>query len=342
MRGGSDERRRRSSSSAAAPTGSARASSSTTAAATPPSRCARKATRRSWSTATRKRCRPTTTPSIRLYFEPLTFEDVLDIVDDESRPGTCVIVQFGGQTPLKLALALQAPACRSSARRPTRSTWPRTASGSPRCCSTWTSRSRRAARRRARARSARVAAKIGYPVLVRPSYVLGGRAMAIVYDEDALDRYMTHAVRCVARAPDPDRPVPRGRLRGRRRRRVRRPGPSSSAASWSTSRRPASTPATARASCRRTSDRRAAPETIRDYTRRIARALKVVGLMNVQYADQGRRGLRARGEPARVAHRAVRVEGDRRAARQDRRARDGRRDARRARPDGTSRSPACS
>ena len=63
-----------------------------------------------------------------------------------------------------------------------------------------------------------------------------------------------------------------------------RPAPSSSAASWSTSRRPASTPATAPASCRRSWSPSGTSATIRDYTRRIARALKVVGLMNVQYA----------------------------------------------------------
>ena len=63
-----------------------------------------------------------------------------------------------------------------------------------------------------------------------------------------------------------------------------RPAPSSSAASWSTSRRPASTRATAPAWCRRSSARSGTSTTIRDYTRRIARALKVVGLMNVQYA----------------------------------------------------------
>ena len=65
-------------------------------------------------------------------------------------------------------------------------------------------------------------------------------------------------------------------------------------------------------------------ETIRDYTRRIARALNVVGLMNTQFAIKDDVGLRARGEPARVAHGAVPVEGDRRAAREGRGARHGR------------------
>ena len=66
--------------------------------------------------------------SDRLYFEPLTLEDVLEIVELEKPKG--VIVQFGGQTPLKLAQALEATACRSSALRPNPSTWPRIASDS--------------------------------------------------------------------------------------------------------------------------------------------------------------------------------------------------------------------
>jgi carbamoylphosphate synthase large subunit len=70
--------------------------------------------------------------SDRLYFEPLTFEDVLEILRTEQENGTLhgVIVQFGGQTPLKLANALKTPASRSSAPRPTPSTSPKTASGS--------------------------------------------------------------------------------------------------------------------------------------------------------------------------------------------------------------------
>ena len=64
----------------------------------------------------------------RLYFEPLTFEDVMTVIDERDGGGeVACLVQFGGQTPLKLALALQAPASRSSAPRPTRSTWRRIA-----------------------------------------------------------------------------------------------------------------------------------------------------------------------------------------------------------------------
>ena len=75
--------------------------------------------------------------SDRLYFEPLTAEDVLEIIRVEQSKGTLqgVIVQFGGQTPLKLASALEEAGVRSSAPRPTPSTWPRTASASRRCSS---------------------------------------------------------------------------------------------------------------------------------------------------------------------------------------------------------------
>ena len=115
-----------------------------------------------------------------------------------------------------------ARACRSSARRPTRSTAPRTASASRRCSSSSGSSGRPPGSRAASTEAVSVAARIGYPVLVRPSYVLGGRAMEIVHDEASLREYMTRAVEGVARPPGPRRPLPRRRDRGRRRRDLRR------------------------------------------------------------------------------------------------------------------------
>jgi carbamoyl-phosphate synthase large subunit len=131
--------------------------------------------------------------SDRLYFEPLTFEDVMNIVERERPRG--VIVQFGGQTPLKLTVPL-------------------TGAGVPILGTPSDAIDRAEDRQRfadllrtlslqqapgATARSADeaagIAAAIGYPVLVRPSYVLGGRAMQIVYDEPDLRAYMTEAVR---------------------------------------------------------------------------------------------------------------------------------------------------
>jgi carbamoyl-phosphate synthase large subunit len=138
--------------------------------------------------------------SDRLYFEPLTFEDVMNIVDVEKPEG--VIVQFGGQTPLNLAMRLHE-------------------AGVPIIGTSANSIDLAEDRKRFGAllrelgipqpengmattgdEAKRVAEQIGYPILVRPSYVLGGRAMAIVYDEESLDEYVSNAVGFT-----PDRPV---------------------------------------------------------------------------------------------------------------------------------------
>ena len=135
--------------------------------------------------------------SDRLYFEPLTFEDVLAIVARRGAAG--VIVQFGGQTPLKLAGAREGR--RADHRHPPDAIdRPRTASGS--------GSARRSQARQppngtafARGRGGGRPERIGYPVLLRPSYVLGGRAMEIVNDEAGLRDYMHRAVM------SPDHPV---------------------------------------------------------------------------------------------------------------------------------------
>jgi carbamoyl-phosphate synthase large subunit len=130
--------------------------------------------------------------SDRLYFEPLTFEDVMNIVDVEKPTG--VIVQFGGQTPLNLATRLHdagvpiigtSPDSIDLAEDRKRFGALLTGLGIPQP-ENGTATSVEAARK--------IAEGIGYPVLVRPSYVLGGRAMAIVYDENSLDEYMRTAV----------------------------------------------------------------------------------------------------------------------------------------------------
>jgi len=130
--------------------------------------------------------------SDRLYFEPLTFEDVLAIVDTEKPEG--VIVQFGGQTPLKLAVALE------KAGVPIIGT-------SPDAIDRAEDRERFQALlnklklkqpengiARAFDEAEPIAERIGYPVVVRPSYVLGGRAMEIVHDAERLRDYMKYAV----------------------------------------------------------------------------------------------------------------------------------------------------
>ena len=147
--------------------------------------------------------------SDRLYFEPLTLEDVLNVIEAERPNG--VIVQFGGQTPLKLALPLL--------------NWLSTPQG----LSTGTQilgtspvsidlaedreqfeailrkleiRQPRNGLARSEVEARAIAGNVGYPVVVRPSYVLGGRAMEVVYDEAELNRYMKEAVQV-----EPDHPV---------------------------------------------------------------------------------------------------------------------------------------
>ena len=222
----------------------------------------------------------------RLYFEPLTFEDVMAVVERERQGNVDVscIVQFGGQTPLKLALALQEAGVTilgttpdsidlaEDRRRFAQLLWdlgiPQPSSGT--------------AINRAEARE--IATKVGFPVVVRPSYVLGGRAMAIVYDVATLDRYMQSAVDV-----SHDRPILIDRflehakevdvdciadesgsvIIGGIMEHIEEAGIHSGDSSCVV-------PPVGM------TDRQLA--TIRDYTRRIARALKVVGLMNVQYA----------------------------------------------------------
>ncbi|WP_422060364.1 carbamoyl-phosphate synthase large subunit [Sphingopyxis sp.] len=141
--------------------------------------------------------------SDRLYFEPLTAEDVLEILHVEQQNGTLVgvIVQFGGQTPLKLAQAL------SDAGIPILGT-------SPDAIDLAEDRERFAALvnklglkqpdngiARSREEAVAVAARIGYPVLTRPSYVLGGRAMEIVDDQAQLENYIETAVQVSGDSP---------------------------------------------------------------------------------------------------------------------------------------------
>jgi len=120
---------------------------------------------------------------------------VLAVYNHEAQSGAKIgmIVQFGGQTPLNLASACVQPECPSSAPRPNPSILPKTASVSASCLKSSKFPSPRRHSHQ-RGRGSRVGERIGYPVLVRPSYVLGGRAMVICYDGDAVAQYMTQAV----------------------------------------------------------------------------------------------------------------------------------------------------
>jgi carbamoyl-phosphate synthase large subunit len=221
--------------------------------------------------------------SDRLYFEPLTLEEVLNICDTEKPDG--VIVQFGGQTPLTLALPLKAAGVPIIGTDPEnidlaedrklfgalldRLGIPAPPNGSATSVE----------------EACAVARSIGYPVLVRPSYVLGGRAMVIAYDEETVRRYMREAV-----VFSQERPVLIDRflenateidvdalsdgtdvLVAGIMEHIEEAGVHSGDSSCVL---PAYSVGAGRL------------ETIREYTERLARALNVIGLMNVQYAIQ--------------------------------------------------------
>jgi carbamoyl-phosphate synthase large subunit len=222
----------------------------------------------------------------RLYFEPLTFEDVSAIISREQETGGDVscVVQYGGQTPLKLSLALQDAGYRIIGTSPdsidlaedrerfAKLLWDLGIPQAPSGTATTVEEAREAA------------AAIGFPLVVRPSYVLGGRAMAIVYDVAALDRYMTNAV-----AASPGHPILIDKFLedaveldvdavadatgavviGGIMEHIEEAGIHSGDSSCVVP--------PFKVSARHV-------ELIRDYTRRIARELKVVGLMNAQFA----------------------------------------------------------
>ena len=130
--------------------------------------------------------------SDRLYFEPLTFEDVLEIVEKEKPEG--VIVQFGGQTPLKLAVPLFNAGVKILGTSPDSIDMAENRERFASLLSKLGLLQPKNGNARSFAEAKVIAASIAYPVLIRPSYVLGGRAMRVVFDEDELEEYMTHAV----------------------------------------------------------------------------------------------------------------------------------------------------
>ncbi|MGL6338847.1 MAG: carbamoyl-phosphate synthase large subunit, partial [Waterburya sp.] len=241
--------------------------------------------------------------SDRLYFEPLTKEDVLNIIEAENPTG--IIIQFGGQTPLKLAVPLQTYLEDKETRRQgdaetDKSPIPKIWGTSPDSIDAAEDRERfeQILREldikqppnglaRSYEESLKIANRISYPVVVRPSYVLGGRAMEIVYSDADLQHYMTYAVEV-----EPDHPILIDKFLenaievdvdalcdhsgkvviGGIMEHIEQAGIHSgdSACSLPYNSLPES-----------------AIATIRDWTEKLARALKVVGLMNIQYAVQG-------------------------------------------------------
>jgi carbamoyl-phosphate synthase large subunit len=131
--------------------------------------------------------------SDRLYFEPLTLEDVLEIVDKEKPLG--VIVQYGGQTPLKLALDLEANGVPIIGTSPDMIDAAEDRERFQKLLHELGLRQPPNATARAEPEALEKAAALGYPLVVRPSYVLGGRAMEIVHEQRDLERYMREAVK---------------------------------------------------------------------------------------------------------------------------------------------------
>ena len=131
--------------------------------------------------------------SDRLYFEPLTLEDVLEIVDKEKPTG--VIVQYGGQTPLKLALGLEAEGVPIIGTSPDMIDAAEDRERFSALLRELNLKQPPNATARTEAEALEKASSLGYPLVVRPSYVLGGRAMEIVHEQRDLERYMREAVK---------------------------------------------------------------------------------------------------------------------------------------------------
>src|SRR6267154_2068074 len=221
--------------------------------------------------------------SDRLYFEPLTLEDVLSVVDREKPQG--VIVQFGGQTPLNLALELKRNGVPIIGTAPESIDLAEDRRRFGRLLEELKIPQPRNGTALVPEEAARLAAEIGLPVLVRPSYVLGGRAMVIAYDANTVQEYVAQAALMGSAKPvlidqfleeatevdvdalaDGTDVVIGGIMEH-----IEEAGVHSGDSSCVLP--PVSlSPAVL--------------ETIRDYTKRLALALKVVGLMNVQYAIQ--------------------------------------------------------
>lgn len=137
--------------------------------------------------------------SDRLYFEPLTLEDVLNVIDKEKPYG--VIVQLGGQTPLNISKGLEAAGVKILGTSPDKIDIAEDRDRFKKLLHKLKLKQPNNGTATSLKEAQKIASKIGYPVVVRPSYVLGGRAMEIVYDEPSLERYMREAVRASSEHP---------------------------------------------------------------------------------------------------------------------------------------------
>ena len=137
--------------------------------------------------------------SDRLYFEPLTFEDVMNVIEKERPEG--VVIQFGGQTPLRLAVPLHEAGVRILGTSPDAIDQAEDRRRFSALLSDLGIPQPESGTATSLDEAKEVAARIGYPILVRPSYVLGGRAMAIVYDAAHLEEYAREAVQASPEHP---------------------------------------------------------------------------------------------------------------------------------------------
>ena len=221
--------------------------------------------------------------SDRLYFEPLTLEDVLEILAKERPEG--VIVQFGGQTPLKLSRALEAAGAPIIGTSPDSIDIAEDRERFQLLVRNLGLKQPANATARTEDQAVRLAREVGFPLIVRPSYVLGGRAMEVVFNEEDLRTYMTHAMRVSNDSPvlldrfldvaievDVDA-VCDGEdvLIGGIMEHIEQAGVHSGDSGCSLP---------------PNSLGREMQSDLRDQTRKLARALNVVGLMNVQFAIQ--------------------------------------------------------
>ena len=142
--------------------------------------------------------------SDRLYFEPLTAEDVLEIIRTEQRNGTVkgVIVQFGGQTPLKLAAALEAAGVPILGTQPDAIDLAEDRDRFKALIDELGLKQPESGIARAPSEARAIADKIGYPVVIRPSYVLGGRGMEIIHDGAEIERYVARLSATLATASE--------------------------------------------------------------------------------------------------------------------------------------------
>ena len=134
--------------------------------------------------------------SDRLYFEPLTFEHVMEILNVEQRNGTLhgVIVQFGGQTPLKLAKALEDHGIPILGTTPDAIDLAEDRERFQDLVNKLKLKQPKNGIASTEAEAMQIADQIGFPLVIRPSYVLGGRAMEIVHNKDQLEKYINNAV----------------------------------------------------------------------------------------------------------------------------------------------------